>query len=180
MANMGIGRLGDPSVIIKQKYRWTLSWSGPFGQIPSHFVKVAARPRRETDEVELGFLNGTTWIPGKSKWVPLSVTYYDVADASMQSLYDWIATIQDFQDPATLKASEKRGWDGTGILTHYDGTGKEIEIWELYSAWPKEVDFGGLDTQDSDVATIDITFRYSEAKQFGLCGPTATGIQLGC
>lgn len=182
--NMGIGKLGAPDIIIKRKFRWTLSIATPVGIVPEAYVKVAARPQLDIDETEINYLNGVTWVPGKGKWQPLNVTYLDVANADLSPLYSWVATVYDFsqQNPIDhLPQSEKAGWNGTATLKMYDGCGKEIDQWTLRSCWPQSINFGDLDYSDSEVATIDLTLRYSEANYQSLgCGVTVTPKCLGC
>lgn len=168
--NMGIGPLGAPGVIIKRKFRWTLEISTPCGYIPPYTCKVAARPNIEIEETELNFLNATTWLPGKAKWQPITVTYYDVANSAMQGLFNWLCTIYEFQNPVTMRMSEKAGWAGVGRLVMYDGCGKPLEYWLMGSMFPTSVNFGDLDYSTGDFATIDLTLRYSEVQYQGLCG----------
>ncbi len=177
---MGIGVLGAPNIIIKRKFRWTLEIATPCGFIPKHFVKLAARPQLEIDETEINFLNATTWIPGKGKWQPLSITYIDVTDGSMQGLYNWIATVHNFTDPVNLSNSEKAGWNGVASLTMFDGCGTPLENWLLGSCFPQSINFGELDYASSDEATIELTLRYSEVRYQGLCGPSPSACCRGC
>jgi hypothetical protein len=169
---MGIGFLGSPNVIIKRKFRWTLSISTPCGNIPASYCKIAGRPNLEIEETELNFLNAVTWIPGKAKWQPITVTYIDVASRDMQGLYNWMASVYGFQWPVDLPQSEKAGWNGTALLTMYDGCGQEVESWVLGSVFPTSINFGDLAYDTSDVATIELTLRYSEVRFNGGCGLT--------
>lgn len=168
--NMGIGDLGNPSIIFKRKFRYTLEIFTPRGIVPAYFVKVASRPNLQIEETEVNFLNATTWIPGKGKWQPLNVTYYDVSDGYMQSLYDWIATVHDFMDPVKLLNSEKAGWNSNAILNMYDGCGQVLESWYLGSVWPQNIDFGEVDYGNSDIAEINLTLRFSEVRFESACG----------
>lgn len=167
---MGIGALGAPNVIIKRKFRWTLAISTPCGQVPASYCKMAARPNLQIDETELNFLNATTWIPGKAKWQPITVTYVDVATADMQGLYNWVAAVYGFQWNVDLPQGEKASWNGTALLTMYDGCGKSIEKWLLGSVFPTGADFGDVDYSSSETATIQLTLRYSEVQFQGGCG----------
>lgn len=181
MVAMGIGRLGAPNIIIKRKFRYTLQFTTPCGPVPEHYVKMAARPQLDIDETEINFLNAVTWIPGKGRWQPLTVTYVDVASADMQGLYNWIATVYDFTDPVNLRNSEKAGWNGTGLLTMLDGCGQPLEFWVLNSCFPQSINFGDLDYGDSETATIELTIRYSDVQYFGVCGvQTPQGCCRGC
>lgn len=177
---MGIGRVGAPGVIFKRKFRWTLSITTPCGFIPEHYVKVAARPKLSIEKTEVNFLNATTWMPGKAKWEPISVTYIDVPAQDMAGLWNWIATVYNFTDPNGLSQSEKAGWNGVGLLTLYDGCGAPLERWLLGSMFPESVDFGELDYSSSDEVTIELGLVYSDVQYQGICGPNPQACCRGC
>lgn len=177
---MGIGNVGLPGTIVKRKFRFTMKIHWPGGDVPEHYVKVAGRPKLSIDSTEINFLNATTWLPGKAKWEPISVTYIDTTDTAMNPLYNWIASVYDFTQSTALPMSEKSGWSGDVTITSYDGCGKEVEQWVLHSCYPESVDFGELAYAESDESTIELQLRYSEVDQKGLCGPTASGTCKGC
>ena len=184
MAEMGIGQLGQPNTIIKRKFRYTVEFTTPVGPIPKHFVKLANRPQLELDELEIQFLNASTWIPGKGRWQPLNITYIDVASSQMQGLYDWVASVYDFQTYATgtnLKQTERKGWDSSCQISVYDGCGNEVERWDLSGCFPQSINFGDLDYGSNDECTIELVIRYDKAKLTGYCGtPTPNGVCQGC
>jgi len=184
---MGIGNVGQPGKIIKRKFRYTIQFSGPWGKVPEHYVKVAARPQLEIDELEIQFLNASTWIPGKGRWQPLNITYIDVAGSEMQGLYDWAATIYDFQTYGQkgidLPQSERKGWAGDGLLALYDGCGAVVEKWTLKNCFIQAINFGDLDYSSNDECTIEVTVRYDKAfivPIAGKCGVTPNGQCKGC
>ena len=198
-ATMGIGKLGDPTTIIKRKFRYDLAITPPNGitAIPTAFVKVANRPQLDIDELELQFLNASTWIPGKGRWQPLNITYIDTANsgggnsttggntASMQGFYDWIASVYDFQGYATsdnLKQTERAGWAATAIINMYDGCGSIVETWSLSGVWPQSVNFGDLDYGSPDECTIDLTIRFDKCQitKGDNCGITPKGKFITC
>jgi len=181
---MGIGELGESKRIIKRKFRYTCTFNTKLGPIPEHYVKVAARPQLEIDELELQFLNASTWIPGKGRWQPLNITYIDTTDERMKPLYDWVATVYDFQLYAggvNLKQSEKQGWVSECIIRIFDGCGNELEKWELLNCFPQSINFGDLDYASNDECNIDLTIRYDRVKITSSCGgPEPTGLCIGC
>jgi hypothetical protein len=176
---MGIGRLGRPDIIFKRKFRWTLQVAGPWGFVPEHYVKLAARPKLTVEDTEVNFLNQTTWIPGKAKWEPISVSWYDVASKDMGDLWSWIATVYNFNS-SNITMSEKAGWNGTALITMYDGCGSALEQWTLGSVWPMSADFGSLDYSSGDLAEIELQLRYSDVTYEGICGPSPKGQCKGC
>lgn len=176
MANsipMGIGTIGSPDTTFKRKFRWTFAINGfcdnAKNKVPESYVKVAARPSFEMEEVEINHLNAKMWIPGKATWNTISVSYYDVAAIEMQPLWNWLATLYNFTDPINLTQAEKRDWNATGILYMYDGCGTLIEGWEMQHMWPTEVNFGDVDYQSSDPCEIELTLRYSDVIYKSYC-----------
>jgi hypothetical protein len=170
---MGIGVIGQPDIVFKRKFRWTFEILGfcdnEKNVVPEHFVTVASRPNLEVEETEINHLNAKTWIPGKASWQTISVTYLDVAHPQMQSLWNWLATVYDFTDPVNLRQGERADWDATGLLSLYDGCGVLLESWQLQRMFPTGIDFGDMDYSASDIATIELTLRYSDVKYRSYC-----------
>lgn len=177
MAQMGIGELGSPGLIIKRKFRWTFELTTPCGYVPPHFCKSSGRPNLDIEETELNFLNATSWIPGKGKWQPITVTYLDAVTDKMSGLYSWIATVYNFTDPVGLQQSEKSGWAGTGLLSMYDGCGTLLETWEMQRVFPTAINFGDVAYDSSDIATIELTLRYSDVSYRSYC---PNFVPVGC
>jgi hypothetical protein len=188
--NMGIGRLGGDDVIHKRKFRWTFAVErnvigGGTRRVPASFVKVAARPNIEIEEVEINFLNAKTYIPGKGTWQSISITYFDVSvlggGAGNEELWSWLASVYNFTDNVGLgQSSIRRCYGGTGIITLYDGCGNDLEQWRLFDCWPQAVNFGELDYSQSEEVTIDVTLRYSNVRYTNLCGPNPQALCCGC
>ena len=174
---MGIGTvgIGDSGVVFKRKFRWTLAIRNQSGgcdfNIPPHFVTVAARPSISFEETEINFLNDKTWIPGKATWEPITVSFLDTNQNDSTELLKWLTAVFDFTTPTSKKMSSKRaGYSGVVTLTMYDGCGTSMEEWELQDAWPQAINWGDLDMSSSDIATIELTLRYSMVKYTAKCG----------
>lgn len=169
---MGVGLvgIGDPNIVIKRKFRWTLEISGQGFYVPPYFVKVAARPNISFEDVELNFLNSKTWIPGKATWEAITVTYMDVAGSPANDagggnlgLYTWLTNVFDFTSPRRQFMNSRRiNYSGEALLTLWDGCGSRLETWKLLDAWPQAINFGDLDYSSSDTVDIEITLRYSQ------------------
>ena len=182
---MGIGVIGQPDVTFKRKFRWTFEIFGFCNNeknvVPEHFVQVASRPNLSIEETEINHLNAKTWIPGKAAWETITVTYLDVANEQMRTLWDWLATVYDFTDPINLHMGTKRDWDATGVLNMYDGCGTLLEVWQMQHLWPTSVNFGDVDYSSSDIATIELTMRYSDVRYRSYCPDfTPAGCCNGC
>ena len=187
MANkpMGIGVVGQPDITFKRKFRYTFEISGFCNNqqnlVPEYFVKVAGRPNLSIEETEINHLNGKMWIPGKASWETISVTYIDAANAQMQSLWNWLASVYNFTDPVNLQMGNRRDWDATGTINMYDGCGVLLEQWQLQHVWPTAIDFGDLDYSSSDEANIELTLRYWDVTYVSYCPNfTPTSCCTGC
>jgi hypothetical protein len=177
---MGLGAIGDGKVIFKRKFRWTFEIeyccsSDTPKFVAKEFVKVGARPQIDIEEVEINYLNGKFWIPGKATWSEMNITYYDVAGATNSgvnstSILAWIATIYDFTDPICLQMnSVPEQYEGVARLILWDGCGNPLEGWLLGHVWPKAVNWGDLDMASSEECTLELTLRYSEVQYVSYC-----------
>lgn len=170
---MGIGVIGQPDMVFKRKFRWTFEILGfcnnQKNTVPEHFVTVASRPNLSIEETEINHLNAKTWIPGKAAWETVTINYFDVAHSEMRTLWNWLATVYDFTDPVNLRQAERRDWNATGLLSMYDGCGVLLESWQLQRMFPTAINFGDLDYSSSDIATIELTLRYSDVIYRSYC-----------
>ena len=180
--NMGLGRIGQPDIVHKRKFRWTFEVTRQGrGSVPASFVKMAARPNLSIEETEINFLNGKTYIPGKGTWETITITYYDVTGNDNVPLWSWLADVYNYTDPVTLTQSSRRQcYTGNGICTLYDGCGNPLEKWELQDCWPQAVNFGELDYASSEEVTIEVTIRYSGVRYQNLCGTNPDSQCCGC
>jgi len=172
--NMGINRLGDPSIIFKRKFRWTFAVQ-PLcgtGDIDPWFVKVASRPNLSIDETELNFLNEKLWIPGKVTYETISVTYIDVAakETAAANLYAWLGAVYQFWKPTRKMGTNINQYGAKAQLSLYDPCGAKIETWDFKDIWPQAINFGDLDMSSSDTVDIELTLRYSNFTYTADCG----------
>lgn len=191
--NMGLGDLMLPNTYFKRKYRWSFLLKTPCGEVSENLVKISSRPQLDIEEQEINFLHGKMWIPGKASWQTMTVTYYDVTAGGndISTLYKWLRTVYEFDQPAQLRQSSIRGGGGSGtgggyaaqaFLYLYDGVGTPIETWTLRHVWPQSINFGDLDYSSSEELTVELTLRYSEV-QFkpGACMGAIDGCApVGC
>ena len=186
---MGLGALGNGDVIFKRKFRWTFEIEYCCGEggrhVPASFVKMGNRPQIDFEEIEINYLNGKMFIPGKGTWQPLSITYYDVAGlvagSATAELLSWIASIYDITDTedCIFMNSALGTYAGQAKLMLYDGCGNPLEAWVLKNVWPQSVNWGDLDMASSDECTIELTLRYQNAQYISFC-PPGNIIRCGC
>ena len=175
---MGIGLLGDPNLIIKRKFRWTLQFrlNSTGETVGESFVKVAARPNLTIESTELNYLNAKNFIPGKGTWETMTVTYIDVAGPSLVPLWSWLASVYDYTNSTDLhQGAVQSDYTATGYLVMWSGCGDPLEAWELKNVWPEGIDFGELDQSSSEEAQISLTLRYNAALYENFCGAQPHG-----
>lgn len=141
----------------KRKFRWTIE----FGNRPMNILppSKAARPSISFKEIEVVHLTENIYLPGRVEYQPLNVTVYDINKNKGDSVYAWIKSICAAGDHRALYNK----YPDTINIKMLDGSGEVLETWVYEEAWPQKIDFSDLDYSSSDLATIDITFRYSRA-----------------
>lgn len=127
------------------------------------------RPTPEFDEIIIH--NGQDEIarPGKNRWKPIEVTFYEVlrgnpgqfVDNCAELIYDWWARTMLSITTSTLSPPEQ--FLAQGRLTILDGVG--IPVWEynLLDCWPQRVTPSDMSYSDSDIADYTVTLRYQKA-----------------
>ena len=171
--DMGLGVLGKGDTVFKRKFRWTMEFQNicgiPGQNIEPSFVKSANRPSLSIEEVEINYLNGKMWIPGKGTPDTTTVTYYDIASKqggdTIAKLFTWLATVYNFTDADKLTMSSAQNKQGgytadRGVLSMYDGCGNIIDGFEYLNPWPTQIQFGELDYSSNDECNIELTIRY--------------------
>lgn len=175
--NMGLGALENGDIIFKRKFRWTFEvdycCNSSKAFVPASFVKMGNRPQIDFEEIEINYLNGKMFLPGKGTWQPLSITYYDVSGGTgdaTTALLSWIASVYDFTNPECLKmGSSSNSYEGVATIKLYDGCGNILESWVLDGCWPQSINWGDLDMSSSDECTIELTLRYRSVNYKSFC-----------
>jgi hypothetical protein len=169
---MGIGLLGDPSIVFKRPNRFTFTiYSGCIGTIPESFVKEMKRPQINQSEIKINFLNEQTYIPGRITYDTIDITYIDVSNsAAGVPLYQWLAQNFRFNDISKKQGNNRNDYSGTGYLTTYDGCGAPLDQFIYNDLWPTKVDFGEMKyDSDNETLNIKLTCRYTSVIYQSFC-----------
>ena len=74
----------------KRKNRFILTFPNDLG-INSWYVESASRPKMKINEVEIPFLNTSTWVAGRFTWDAMDVTFRDpIGPSAAQALMEWV------------------------------------------------------------------------------------------
>ncbi len=130
--------------------------------IDAFTVKSSGRPGVTTDEVEMGYINNTRYVAGKTKPNTIAMTIYDAIDPSAaQKIMEWVRL---HYDAATGRAAYQKYYMKDITLKMLGPIGDVVQMWSIYGAFITEATPSELDyTSGGDVATWSITLRYSRA-----------------
>jgi len=129
--------------------------------IQEWWVSTGSRPKYSSDEVEIPFLNTSTYVVGRFRWETISVTFRDpIGPSATQALMEWVRL---HSESITGRQGYAAGYKKDVQLEMLDPTGVVVQKWDLQGTQINDVDFGGLDYSSSDLADITVTFRFDRA-----------------
>lgn len=153
-------------IVFKRKFRWTFEAEFPFGKIPATFVKVAARPTLELEEIN--YLNAKFPVPGTQQWSEIGITYMAVTEETAKELFEVLGKMYQLWDLSKADLDKpiepKEEYLGKGSLKLLDGCGNMIEEWELQDMWFTSINFGELDYSSSGETDMEVRIKYKSVK----------------
>jgi len=140
----------------KKQNRFILRFPSSLG-INEWFVMSASRPKINIGEVEIPFLNTSTWVAGRFTWDAIDVTFKDpIGPSAAQALMEWVRL---HAESVTGRMGYAAGYKKNVELEMLDPAGVVIEKWILEGTFLTNVDFGSLDYSSEDIAEITATLR---------------------
>lgn len=162
----------DPNVEIARNYRWLLEILSPFGSIRDGILLYAhkcQRPTIEVDEVVIHNSQTEIYRPGKNRWMPIELTFYEKCrgqvDEAAQRIYSWWAETMILIEQVKQNNLSYRK---NASLAMLDGAGDTIWQYDLYNCWPIKISPSELDYSDTGLAEITMTLRYDKAREFSV------------
>jgi len=144
----------------KKKNRFIFRFPTELG-IQEWFVASGARPSIAQAEVEIPFLNTSTWVVGRFTWNSMDVNFRDpIGPFAAQALMEWIRL---HSESVTGRQGYAAGYKKDVQLELLDPTGVVIEKWILVNTMLTNVNFNNLDYSSSDLADITATLRFDRA-----------------
>jgi hypothetical protein len=144
----------------KKKNRWLITFPADLG-IQQWWLETASRPSITQNEVEIPFLNTSTWVIGRFTWETIDVTFRDpIGPSATQALMEWIRL---HSESVTGRQGYAAGYKKDIELEMLDPTGVVIEKWILQGTMITSANFGDLDYSSSDIADISVTLRFDRA-----------------
>ena len=140
----------------KKQNRFILRFPSSLG-INEWFVISSSRPKIAIGEVEIPFLNTSTWVAGRFTWDAIDVTFKDpIGPSAAQALMEWVRL---HAESVTGRMGYAAGYKKDIELEMLDPTGVVVEKWILQGSMLTNVDFGSLDYSSEDIAEITATLR---------------------
>ena len=144
----------------KRKNRWMLRFPADLG-IQEWWLASASRPSITQGEVEIPFLNTSTWVVGRFYWEAIDVTFRDaIGPSSAQAIMEWVRLQSE---SITGRQGYAAGYKRDIELEMLDPAGVVIEKWALVGTMLTNVNFGELSMDDDAIADIVATLRFDRA-----------------
>jgi hypothetical protein len=143
-----------------RKNRFILRFPDELG-IQEWWVSTTSRPKYTSQEVEIPFLNTSTYVIGRFNWESIQVTFRDpIGPSATQALMEWVRL---HSETVTGRQGYAAGYKKDIELEMLDPTGVVVQKWILQGTQLNDVDFGGLDYSSNDLADITATLRFDRA-----------------
>jgi hypothetical protein len=140
----------------KKENRFILRFPSSLG-INEWYVTSAKRPSATIKDVEIPFLNTSTYVAGRFVWEPIDVVFKDpIGPSASQALMEWFRL---HAESVTGRMGYAAGYKKDIELEMLDPTGVVVEKWILQGTFLTKLNFGDLDYSKDDIATINCTLR---------------------
>jgi len=144
----------------KKKNRWLIRFPSELG-IQEWWLASAARPSITQNEVEIPFLNTSTWVIGRFVWETIDVTFRDpIGPSAAQAIMEWVRL---HSESITGRQGYAAGYKKNVFIEMLDPTGVVVEKWQLMETMCTNVNFGDLSMDDDGIAEITATLRFDRA-----------------
>lgn len=144
----------------KKKNRWLFRFPSDLG-IQQWWLTSGARPTITQNEVEIPFLNTSTWVIGRFIWEPISLVLRDsIGPSAAQAVMEWVRL---HSESITGRQGYAAGYKKDVEIEMLDPTGVVVEKWVLQGTMLTNVNFGDLAMDDDSIADITMDLRFDRA-----------------
>lgn len=141
----------------KRKFRFVFQIEG----VDAFLMKTAGRPSMETEEVEIGWINATRYLAGKTKFGTIDLTLHDpIAPSGAQQVMEWLRLVYE---SVSARGGYSDFYKRDCQLKMLDPVGTIVELWDLKGCFPTSINFNDLDYNVSDMTEISLTMRFDNA-----------------
>lgn len=137
------------------------------------YAHKATRPSPEIDSVTIHHSQDEIYTPGKNRWNPIEISFYEVitteGNITARYIYHWWS-----RDVIQIVRSRIAGKDSDVplkrecYLTQLNGVGTPVYRYTLYGCWPEKVTPEDLNYDESAICEITVRLRYDKAAEEAL------------
>lgn len=129
--------------------------------IDAFLLKTTTTPSLTTEEVEIGWMNATRYVAGKSKFNTIEMVLYQaIAPSGAQQIMEWVRLCYE---SVSGRAGYADFYKRDIQLKQTDPVGTVVQLWDIKGAFITEVKFGELSHDEQKPVEISITIRYDNA-----------------
>jgi len=165
-------------VEIGRKHRYKFETLSPLGDGADGILfygHKCGRPTIEVDVIKIHHGQDEIYRPGKQRWIPFDITFYEVYKGDAENMYQtnttasmmynwWASTMIDI----TISLhNDVRDYYKDAILQLLDGSGSKTYEYFLYDCWPSKISPSDLSYSESALTEITVTLCYNKAKESG-------------
>lgn len=127
------------------------------------YASKVTRPILEIDRITIHHGQDEIYRPGKQRWQPVDITFYDVIEGSSvlpsKFLCEWRKDVVNFQKSRVVGPSVLLREVQISML---DENGSEVWLYKLIGAWPMNVSPSTLAFSDSSLAETTVKISYNK------------------
>lgn len=140
----------------KKKHRFELQFPSELG-IDSFLVQTTGKPKITIGNVEIPYMNTSTFVSGRYKWEPIEIKFLDViGPSSTQKVMDWVNL---HAESATGRMGYAVGYKKNLVLNALDPTGEPVETWQLIGCQIIDASFEDYDYSSDELMYCHITVQ---------------------
>ncbi len=144
-------------------HRFEFTTLGPLGGILL-YAHRSGRPGPDIDVVTVHHSQDEVYTPGKNRWKPIEITFYEAANGNDQvasAIFQWWSQSILNIGASLVNGSPKQN----ASLSLLDGFGGSVWSYNMYGCWVPKVDPSTLDYSDTNIAEITFTLQYDKASE---------------
>lgn len=143
-----------------KKNRWLFRFPSDLG-IQEWWMTSASRPSITQKDVEIPFLNTSTYVLGRYTWETIEVNLRDpIGPSATQAVMEWVRL---HSESVTGRQGYAAGYKRDVEIEMLDPTGVTVQKWVLKNCMVTNVNFGDLNYDSDDLANISMTLRFDYA-----------------
>lgn len=140
----------------KKKHRFELIFPTELG-IESYTVQTSGKPKIAIGNVEIPYMNTSTFVSGRYKWETIDIKFLDlIGPSSTQKVMEWVRL---HAESTTGRMGYAVGYKKNLILNGLDPTGVPVETWQLIGCQIVNASFDDYDYGADDLTYATITIQ---------------------